>query len=163
MATLFSANKTSARLLVDFAADSWGKSPSEPLKLRYLMLFDLFIKARSYALLNKFFFCLALIAGTALLVWPVIAFKLDSFGVGYSAMVQTSVTGLAALFFALYSHYKKRQLYAENLMRHVIFSNEALELVLEKVRKEMERMDQGFVFSEAVPQKNAAGDLKQPD
>ncbi|MCQ8104874.1 hypothetical protein NP590_12225 [Methylomonas sp. SURF-2] len=162
MPALFNANKTSAQLLADFAADAWGKSPSEPLKLRYLMVFDLFIKARSYALLNKFFFGLALLAGSALLVWPVIAFKLDSIGVGYSAMVQTSVTGLAALLFALYSHYKKRQTYAENLMRHVIFSNEALELVFEKVQKEMERMDQGFVFSETLAKKNGS-DAKPAD
>ncbi|AEG01153.1 hypothetical protein [Methylomonas methanica] len=153
MRTLFSPNKTSARLLVDFAADTWGKSPSEPLKLRYLMVFDLFIKARSYGILNKVFFWLALGAGIALLVWPVIAFKLDSLGVGYSAIVQTSVTGLAALLFALYSHYKKRQTHTENLMRHVIFSSESLDVLFEKVMKEMERMDQGFVFSETVTKK----------
>jgi len=164
MPTLFSPNKTSGRLLVDFAADAWGKSSSEPLKLRYLMVFDLFIKARSYAILNKLFFWLALVAGFALLAWPVIAFKLDSLGVGYSAMVQTSVTGLAALLFALYGHYKKRQTHAENLMRHVIFSSESLELLFEKVMKEMERMDQGFVFSETVAKKAAAqSDAERPE
>ncbi|MCK9607627.1 MAG: hypothetical protein M0R33_14390 [Methylomonas sp.] len=162
MRTLFSPNKTSGRLLVDFAADIWGKSPSEPMRLRYLMVFDLFIKARSYAILNKVFFWLALVAGIALLVWPVIAFKLDSLGVGYSAMVQTSVTGLAALLFALYSHYKKRQTHAENLMRHVIFSRESLEVLFEKVMKEMERMDQGFVFSETVTKKAAAQGEAEP-
>lgn len=150
MKTLFSPNKTSARLLVDFAGDSWGKSTSPPQRMRYVMVYDLFIKARSYAILNKFFFGFALISGVLLLIWPAVAFKLDGLGVGFSAIVQTCVTGLAALMFALYSHYKKRQTHAENLMRHVIFSSEPTEVLFEKILREMERIDQGFVFSELV-------------
>lgn len=56
MNTIFTPNKTSARLLVDFAAKHWAHSDIEALRLRYLMLYDLFIKARSYAILNKVFF-----------------------------------------------------------------------------------------------------------
>lgn len=164
MKTLFSPNKTSARLLADFASDTWEKSSAQPQRLRYLMVYDLFIKARSYAILNKVFFWFALVAGMTLLVWPAIAFKLENLGVGFSAIVQTCVTGLAALMFAVYSHYKKRQTHAENLMRHVIFSSESTEALFDKILKEMERIDQGFVFSETLGKKaEVAGEPETPD
>lgn len=153
MSSIFTPNKTSARLLVDFATKHWAHSDNEVLRLRYLMLYDLFIKARSYAILNKICFWLALGAGIALLIWPAIAFKLESLKVGFSAIVQTSVTGLAALMFALYSHYKKRQVQAENLMRHVIFSSEPKEELFERILLEMDRIDRGFVFSETINKK----------
>lgn len=153
MNTIFTPNKTSARLLVDFASKHWAHSDIEALRLRYLMLYDLFIKARSYAILNKVFFWLALVAGISLLIWPAIAFRLDSLEVGFSAIVQTSVTGLAALMFALYGHYKKRQVHAENLMRHVVFSAESQGELFEKILQEMARIDQGFGFSESVSKK----------
>lgn len=154
MKNLFSPNKTSARLLVEYAAQAWQNSMDEAQRLRYLMVYDLFIKARSYAILNKIFFLTALAAGLAVLVWPSIAVIARDLGwqQGFweSAVVQTSVTGLAALLFAAYSHYKKRQTQAENLMRHVVFSGESASQVVEKILREMERMDQGFVFSESV-------------
>lgn len=153
MSTIFSPNKTSARLLVDFATKTWASSDSESQRLRYLMLYDLFIKARSYAILNKVFFWFALMAGIVLLIWPAIAFRLDSLRVGFSAIVQTSVTGLAALMFALYSHYKKRQVHAENLMRHVVFSSDTTEALFAKILQEIERIDQGFLFSESISKK----------
>lgn len=157
MAALFSPNKTSARLLVDFAADSWASSSNIEQRRRYLMVYDLFIKARSYAILNKTFFWLALLFGITVLLWPSIAVISQDFGMQLafleSAIVQTSVTGLGALMFAAYSHYKKRQTHAENLMRHLIFSNESSENLLDNILKEMERIDQGFVFSESIGKK----------
>ena len=146
------------KLLVDFAEQQWANSESLALRLRHLMLYDLFIKARSYAILNKVFFVLALISGIALLIWPALAFTLDSLQIGFSAIVQTSVTGFAALMFALYGHYKKRQAHAENLMRHLVFSADASEESFESILKELERIDQGFVFSDVInknPKANA--------
>lgn len=158
MSEIFSPNKTSARLLVDFAADSWATSNTIEQRRRYLMVYDLFIKARSYAILNKIFFWLALLFGVAVLLWPSIAVISKDLGMEMvfleSAIVQTSVTGLGALMFAAYSHYKKRQTHAENLMRHLIFSDESSESLLDKILKEMERIDQGFVFSESIGKKN---------
>jgi hypothetical protein len=158
MNTIFTPNKTSAQLLVEYAAETWGSAGvSDPMRRRYLIVYDLYIKARSYAILNKMFFWLALLAGFMVLAWPSVAVISKDLGVQKafleSAVVQTSVTGLAALMFAAYSHYKKRQVHAENLMRHVIFSNEPCEVVIEKILKEMERIDQGFVFSESVAKK----------
>ena len=37
------------------------------------MLYDMYIKARSYALINKIAFWLAILAGIMVLVWPSIA------------------------------------------------------------------------------------------
>lgn len=154
MKNLFSPNKTSATLLMEFAAENWASNQSEELRRRYLMVYDLYIKARSYAILNKLFFWLALLAGLMVLAWPSIAVISKDFGIEKtfleSAIVQTSVTGLAALMFAAYSHYKKRQTHAENLMRYVIFSNEPTTTIIEKILKEMERIDVGFVFSESI-------------
>lgn len=154
--------KTSAKLLVEFAAESWADSPSEELRRRYLMVNDLYIKARSYSILNKIFFWLALTAGVMVLAWPSIAVISKDFGVEKSflesAVVQTSVTGLAALMFAVYSHYKKRQVHAENLMRHVIFSDDVTAEIIEKILKEMERIDIGFVFSESIARKDKKHD-----
>jgi hypothetical protein len=96
-------------------------------------------------------------AGIMVLAWPSIAVISKDFGVDKeflkSAIVQTSVTALAVLTFAVYSHYKKRQMVMENLMRHVVFSNDATEALLERVLKEMERIDTGFVFSESILKK----------
>lgn len=162
MHNLFSPNKTSASLLVEFAAENWASSPSEELRRRYLMLYDLYIKARSYAILNKIFFWLALLAGLAVLAWPSVAVISKDFGIEKalfeSAIVQTSVTGLAALMFAAYSHYKKRQVHAENLMRYVIFSNDTTAAIIEKILKEMERIDLGFGFSESIAGKGKTKD-----
>jgi hypothetical protein len=160
MNPVFSGNKTSAKLLADFASANWGmeKDGASPeLQRRFLMVYDLYIKARSYAIINKISFWLSVAAGIMVLAWPSIAVISKDFGVDKeflkSAIVQTSVTALAVLTFAVYSHYKKRQMVMENLMRHVVFSNDATEALLERVLKEMERIDTGFVFSESILKK----------
>ena len=161
MTAVFAPNKTSAKLLVDFAAKTWGIGVANvPVELqrRYLMVYDLYIKARSYALINKVSFWLAIMAGILVLAWPSIAVISKDYGVERefleSAIVQTTVTGLAALMFAIYSHYKKRQTYMENLMRYIIFSEEVTGSLVEKVMVELERVDSGFAFSEAVMKKS---------
>lgn len=158
--SIFTPNKTSARLLVDFASQKWGPEANDATRdseKRFLIIYDLFIKARSYAIINKIAFWLAFFSGIMVLVWPSLAIITKDFGVEReflkSAMVQTTITGLAALTFAVYSHYKKRQMYVENLMRHVIYSDESGEDLIEKILKEVERIDAGFSFSEAVMKK----------
>ena len=160
MVSIFTPNKTSAKLLVDYASSNWGIDANEvrpEFQRRFLMVYDLYIKARSYALINKIAFQLAIGAGIMVLVWPSLAIVTKDFGFEKeflkSAIVQTTVTGLAALTFAIYSHYKKRQMYMENLMRHVIYSEEPEQLLIEKVLKEMEKIDSGFSFSESIIKK----------
>ena len=158
--SIYTANKTSARLLVDYASEKWGPKSdgTNPESERlYLMIYDLYIKARSFAIINKVSFWLAIIAGIMVLVWPSLAIITKDFGFEKeflkSAIVQTTVTGLAALTFAVYSHYKKRQMHVENLMRLVIYSGPSDQALIDEVLKEMERIDAGFSFSEAVARK----------
>jgi hypothetical protein len=158
--TIFSANKTSARLLVDYALQKWaidsGQKNTQSERL-YLISYDLYIKARSYAIINKLAFWMAVVAGILVLAWPSLAIIAKDFGYEKeflkSAIVQTTVTGLAALTFAVYSHYKKRQVYLENLMRRLIYADQSNQLLLDKILSELERLDTGFGFSDALTAK----------
>lgn len=160
MSALYSANKTSAKLLVDYASEKLASGPGDDnseSEKKFLMIFDLYIKARSYSIINKTAFWLAVIAGIMVLAWPSLSIITSDFGFEKeflkSAIVQTTVTGLAALTFAVYSHYKKRQMHIENLMRYIIYSGLSDQELLEGVLKEMERIDAGFSFSEAITKK----------
>ncbi|MGR9071509.1 MAG: hypothetical protein ACU833_00435 [Gammaproteobacteria bacterium] len=156
MNSIYSPNKTSARLLVDFARQDWevDERDNSENRQRYLMLYDVFIKARSCALINKTAFWLSVVSGLLVLLWPSIATITRDFGfekeLFKSAIVQTTVTGLAALNFAVYSHYKKRQMHLENLMRYLIFSKDSIAELTDKILREIERIDTGFSFSDAV-------------
>ena len=164
MVSIFTPNQTSARLLVDFASQKWGPDASDSTpesEKRFLIIYDLYIKARSYALINKTAFWLAILSGIMVLIWPSLAIVPKDFGMEReflrSAIVQTTVTGLAALTFAIYSHYKRRQMYVENLMRHVIYSDESGEELIDKILNEVQRIDAGFSFSEVVVSKTKKG------
>ena len=160
MMSIYKANKISARLLIDYASEKWGsdsdnKDPNS--EILFVMCYDLYIKARSYAFINKITFWLAVISGLMVLFWPSIAIITKDFGYEKeflkSAIVQTSVTGLAALTFAIYSHYKKRQTHTENLMRGIIYTDQN-EIPVETIVKEIERIDIGFSFANAISKKD---------
>jgi len=159
--TIYTANKTSACLLVDYATEKWGPQAGnddpETEKL-FLIIYDLYIKARSYAIINKVAFWLAVIAGILVLLWPSLAvISKDYYGFDIkflnSAVVQTTVTGLSVLIFSVYHHYKKSQMHIENLMRHIIYSEQTDQTLFDEVLKELERIDAGFSFSDAVSKK----------
>lgn len=159
--SIFSENKTSARLLIDYAEEKWIKQAeaSYPQQEKlFLILYDLYIKARSYAIINKVAFWLSILAGIMVFIWPSLAVISKDFGLNLaffeSAIVQTTVTGLAALTFAVYSHYKKRQLYVENLMRYVIYAEQPDQALVDKVLKEMEKIDTGFSFANTISKKD---------
>ena len=151
MRNIFTPNKTSARFLVEYANEKYHIDSedvdSENLE-RYSLIYDLYIKARSYSIMNKIFFWIALTMGIVVLLWPSLE-EVISRDFLHSAIVQTTVTGLAALAFAIYSHYKKRQTIVENLMRSAVHSEEAISLLKERIIKEMERIDTGFSFDES--------------
>lgn len=154
---LYSANQISAKLLVEFAQKVWidnNTSPSISDQQRYLMMHDLYTKARSYSIINKIAFWFALILGIGVVVWPAIAVIAQDFGWEKqflkSAIVQTTVTAFAGLAFTIYSHYKKRQVYIENLMRSIIYAEKWDYSVVDHVLREMERIDSGFGFAQAM-------------
>ncbi|TAN49283.1 MAG: hypothetical protein EPN21_12555 [Methylococcaceae bacterium] len=153
MTSIFQPNQTSAKLMVQFAAQAWLATDAEPnqeLQKRYLLVYDMYIKARSYVIINKVAFWLAFLAAIMVLIWPSLAVVSHDLGIQMeflkSAVIQTTVTGFAALTFAVYAHYKKRQLHAENLMRRLIYSDEPFQALVSQVLAEMERVDSGFTF-----------------
>ncbi|MBU2590557.1 MAG: hypothetical protein ABIJ24_03250 [Nitrospinota bacterium] len=152
---IFKPNQTSSNLMVKYAEEKYYKPEKDKDIERYLVIYDIFIKARGYYIINKVFFFFSLISGLAVLLWPSLSIFATDLGwreMGFlnSAIVQTTVTGIAALNFAIYSHYKKRQLYAENLMRVAIFSEDSLGKIKDYVVKEMERIDSGFSFGKSL-------------
>src|SRR5262249_35200472 len=144
-------NQMSASLLIQYAKLSASKASPENkarAEQRLVILYDLYIKARSYALLDKVFFWLSIVAALAVLLWPSIAviFK-DRLGDkewAKSAVVQTTVTGIAALAFAFYGQYKDKQTYTENLMRYALFAKEDPAALSVKVTEEIAKIDKGF-------------------
>lgn len=156
--SIYSPNKTSAKLMLDYAFKRWGSDSNdkncERNEKRLLLIYDLYIKARSYAIINKIAFIFSILVGIMVLLWPSVAIIAKDFGCEMeflkSAIVQTTITGLAAIIFAIYSHYKKRQMYTENLMRHMIYSNESGQELVEQVVQEIEKIDSGFSFSKTI-------------
>ena len=165
---IFSSNKTSAKLLVDFAKERFLEMDKKDISSnseRFLMIYDLYIKAKSYIIINKISFWFAIAAGIMVLLWPSIAIVSKDFGFDKeflkSAIVQTTITAIAALTFSVYSHYKKRQLFTENLMRYVVLSEDSLQNLKDKVIQEMERIDMGFSFSQAILKKETTSHIEE--
>jgi len=155
--SIYSSTQTSASLLVKYAESVKRAAPLEQkpqAEQKYLLVYDIYIKAKSYALLNKVFFWLSVVAAVCVLLWPSLGviFKERLGDVEWikSAIVQTTVTGIAALTFAFYSQYKDKQVYAETLMRQVIFSEQSVADLSLKVADELSRIDRGFSFGSFV-------------
>ncbi len=123
---------------------------------RYNIILDIFIKARNYYITNKIFFFLSLISCFLVITWPTIAiFTKDYIGdreLLNSSIIQSTITGIFAFTFAIYSHYKKKQMRIENLMRYILYSNDTMENILNLVIQEM-RNDTGFNFKKNVVSK----------
>ncbi len=181
---LYSANQTSARLLLEFAQNKWiDNNANADLQdhQRYLLLHDLYIKARSFSIINKVAFWFALLGGIAVVAWPMVAELFNIFSCNKdflvlaselskffgcdtggeliknffsSAVTQTTITAFAGLAFAIYSHYKKRQMFVENLMRSIVYAEDWEATMAVRVIKEIERIDSGFGFAETLGKKS---------
>lgn len=156
-----STSQTSARLLLEYGSKRWKTEAGAD---HLALLTDLYIKAWSYALINKVAFVFALIAGLAVLVWPSVAVITTDFGfkraLFESAVVQTTITAVAALAFAIYGHYKRQQMSVENLMRYVLFSGDPLPALFDRISRQLSRIDTGFNFSEDFKPKPGGDDPK---
>jgi hypothetical protein len=140
-------------MLIKYAEQEKSKLPTAEkadAEKKYLLLYDIYIKAHSYAVLNKVFFILSIISALAVFLWPSMSvmFKssLEKREWLKSATVQTTVTAIAALMFTFYSQYKEKQTYAENLMRYVVYSEQASSDLALKVSEELAKIDNGFSF-----------------
>ena len=121
---------------------------------RFVLVSDIYIKAWSYAFWNKIFFVISVALAFVVLIWPSISAiapqKLGGKPIFKSAVVQTTITALAAASFFVYSDYKDKQMSAENLMRYVIHSNDDLQVISNRVIEELTRIDKGFSFSTVI-------------
>jgi hypothetical protein len=150
---IYSPNKTSAALIVHFAEIMKQNAPQNETmeaEAKYMFLYDVYIKARSYAITNKIFFVLSLIAGIAVLLWPSLNIIFKETVWLKSPIVQTTVTAIAALMFSFYSQYKEKQTYAETLMRYLVFSDEPVSSLSVKVTEELSKIDHGFSFNSII-------------
>jgi len=124
---------------------------------KLILIYDLYVKARSYAILNKLFFWLSIISAFAVFIWPSLGIVLKNTLTQEwykSAVVQTTITGIAALMFAFYSQYKDKQTYTENLMRYAVFSDKPSNELAQKIIEEIGKIDNGFSFSSVTDDKS---------
>jgi hypothetical protein len=150
----FETWQTSASLLMKHSEQTVSEASSEekPQAMKKnLLMRDIYIKARSYAILNKIFFFFSIISAIAVFLWPSLSIvfknKWESREWLKSATVQTTVTAIAALMFTFYSQYKDKQTNAENLMRYVVYSEKTASELSLKVSEELAGIDRGFSFN----------------
>lgn len=119
---------------------------------KFLLMADLYVKAHSYAWMNKVFFLLAAISGFGVLIWPALGIVFKQ-AIGdrewhKSATVQTTLSAVTALMIAFYSEYKLKQTSIENLMRAVMYAPEAeIDTLSAKIIDELGKIDNGFSFN----------------
>ncbi len=147
----------SAALVYSFVTDQMAARPDDDAVAQKTLLLtsDLYIKARSYAWINKTAFWASLVLSVLTVTWP--ALSLFSIPGNWaepvltSPVVQACVTALAALSIGIYSHYKTRQMIMENLMRRLIFGKpQDWETLVPSVVSEIEKADQGFSFAQIL-------------
>ncbi|NOT11233.1 MAG: hypothetical protein HOP23_05275 [Methylococcaceae bacterium] len=162
--SILNPNETSAKLLMDYAKIQVCKAKSTENsgfttandEQKLILIYDLYVKARSYSILNKIFFWLSIIAAFMVFIWPSLGVVLKNTLTEEwykSAVVQTTITGIAALMFALYSQYKDKQTYTENLMRYTVFSEQPARELAQKVIEEIGKIDNGFSFQSVTEEK----------
>lgn len=150
----FMPRTISAALLYAYTTDRLRDRPAndETASRTLLLVSDLYVKARSYAWINKSAFWASLVLSVATLLWP--AFSILAVeGTTLAAFVQSpiaqaSVTALAALAIALYTNYKGKQNAMETLMRRVIFAKpDEIDALIQSVVDGIEKADMGFGFT----------------
>lgn len=140
--------QTSAALLRAHARHRFGvpdgaEQPQSAAQ-HLLLIEDLYIKACSYAWINKLCFWLALIGALALLLVPVLPWLLPQWPWLNQPGLQTTLMALSALLCNLYQQYKQRQTQTENLMRQVLFSDQPIEPLAAQIMAQLQQLDTGF-------------------
>ena len=145
--------KTSAKYLndqINLCGNNFIFSDKE-LVARKSLQKDMYIKAKSYAIKNKVTFFSSFIMVLLTLLWPSLVILLEMFAFQNldffkNAIVQTTLTTIAALNIFTYCYYKKRQQKVENVMRINLYSEKPYEDVLGLWISCMNDLDQGFNF-----------------
>ena len=73
--------------------------------------------------------------------------------------MQTTITAVAALAFAIYSHYKRQQVSAEKLdALRAVSRAIPLPVLFERISRQLSRIDTGFNFSDELVKRPAVAD-----
>lgn len=140
MASKKITNQTSARFLLSIIEEMDDDR-------RRNIAFDIYIKSRSYAILNKTAFVAALVGSLAILIWPVLAVSEVLIGTVLSeAVTQTAITGFTGLAIYFYLTSKRKQTAAETLLRTVAFSERPVSELGETVAAMLQQIDIGLQF-----------------
>ncbi|WP_411728174.1 hypothetical protein [Methyloglobulus sp.] len=166
--SILSPIQPSARLLMNYAkirvCQASENNSTEIAKVndeqKLILVYDLYLKASIYSIFNKILSVFSIFFAFAVFIWPCLALWLKNRRPDQkwyeSPIVQTTMTGIAALLFALYSQYKDKQTYTENLMRYAVFSDQPANKLAQKVIEEIGKIDNGFSFSSVTDDKNKA-------
>jgi hypothetical protein len=148
--------QTSAELIFEYSK-CLAESADGAASKKHLLITDIYIKAWSYSLINKIFFWFSIAAAGLVVLWPsasvILKKKIEEEGTLQwirSPVLQTTITGLAALSFAMYAQYKDQQTSAETLMREVYFSSKDIEILAQSAAEELARIDRGFNFGSTL-------------
>ena len=149
--TEYDKHQTSAAFLAGvLASRADAAEPGSDAQTRHELGFDIYIKARSYAIMNKIAFWLAFLTCLCVFLWPVVVVLLKNtagFSLVASAVTQTMITALATFFILIYQHYKNRQTAAENLLRAIVFDSTPATELAANVIAEMAKIDKGISFN----------------
>lgn len=124
-------------------ADVSGETDAE---LRKFMGRELFVKVRAFSRMNKAFAVPSVILSFSVILWPSLVI-IDGFfrlAATQVAVVQTSLTALAALCIAAHVQYKRKQTEAETMLRLIAFSGQPVSELVLLVNSGMS-IDTGFV------------------
>jgi len=146
----FNHDQTSGSFPISVLERRAGDGSDADAQARYELGFDVYIKARSYSILNKVFFWLAVVTALLVFLWPaviVLARSTLNLDLVASAITQTMITALGSFFLFVYGHYMTRQTAAENLLRSIVFEKVPLDRMADAVIEEMAKIDKGLSFS----------------
>lgn len=157
---------TSADYLKSVANCLYETPVSESDIRRRALLTDLHKKAWSYSTLSKYCFWSSLGLAITVLIWPTVSpilrdqverhksevpgsktTRIALLRIGAASGLQTTLTALAALSFALYGHYKGSQGQTETLMRKVFYAETLDDDLVQTVIDNIAGIDTGFRFS----------------
>lgn len=140
--------QTSAALLRAHARHRFGgpdgAEQAQSAAQHLLLIEDLYIKACSYAWINKLCFWLALTGALSVLLLPVLPQLLPEWPWLNEPGLASTLMALSALLCNLYQQYKQRQTQTENLMRQVLFSDQPIESLAAQVMAQLQQLDTGF-------------------
>lgn len=147
------SSMTSARFLLSwsenmYARGVWSKELDGGLQAAAVMK-DLYIKARSYAILNKAAFIPSLLLLITCVGWPVVEAMVGEakgFPRSASSAVQALITGVTGMLIYVYMSYKKKQSEVEAAMRHVLFGEGRLTDRVRRAINVVAVLDTGLQF-----------------